>query len=86
MKNFYFFRLAFFVVFFADLDDAGGGVLSIFRKPSSKLNPFDLMAIDFTLLADILPLFYRHQKRKFQRVHGSGLRFQRGKARRVTGL
>jgi hypothetical protein len=35
--------------FFADLDDDGGGVLSIFRRPFSKLNPLDLMAIAFTI-------------------------------------
>jgi len=52
------------VVFLADLDDDGGGVLSIFRRPSSKLNPLDLMAIDFTLLEVNLALFLRHQSQK----------------------
>ena len=42
--NFYFFLRRFGADFFADLDEGGGGVPSIRRKPSSKLKPCDSIA------------------------------------------
>jgi hypothetical protein len=44
-QKFYFFRFGFFGSdFFADFDDAGGGVPSIRRKPSSNVSPLFFMA------------------------------------------
>jgi hypothetical protein len=56
-RKFYFFRRGFLADLLADLDDGGGGVFSIFRRPSSNPNPFAVMAFIFTLLASILSLF-----------------------------
>jgi hypothetical protein len=56
-RKFYFFRRGFLAAFFADLELGGGGVFSIFRKPSSNPSPFVVMALVFTLLASNLPLF-----------------------------
>jgi hypothetical protein len=39
----------------ADFDDGGGGVPSIFRNPSSKLNPW--LSIGFVLAAIKLTIF-----------------------------
>jgi len=51
---FYFFRRGFLAAFFADLDEGGGGVPSIFRKPSSNPSPFAVIALVFT----VSPAFY----------------------------
>jgi hypothetical protein len=55
--NHFRFRRGIAADFLADLDDGGGGVASIFRKPSSKLNPwlsigFDLagMTVDWLII------------------------------------
>ncbi|HEY1661577.1 MAG TPA: hypothetical protein VGI03_04100 [Verrucomicrobiae bacterium] len=62
--KFYFFRRGFLGDFLADLELGGGGVASIRRNPSSKLNPFAAMAFVFTLLEAILALLFRYQKHK----------------------
>jgi hypothetical protein len=47
-QKFYFFRFGFLGAdFLADFDEAGGGVFNIRRRPSSKLNPLDLIATGF---------------------------------------
>jgi hypothetical protein len=46
-RKFYFFRRGFLADFFADLDDGGGGVFSIFRNASSNPSPFVVSGGDF---------------------------------------
>jgi hypothetical protein len=59
--NFYFFRRGFLADFFADLDEGGGGVLSIFRNPSSKFNP----CVEMVFAAPMKP--FNHKTTKLPR-------------------